>query len=144
MSKGISRLFDGTIGSPQLTISVGYQSGFGEDNVNKNRLYTVRIKNEYLHGPIWVYTPEGALTTCFPVVYSDITVNDLSNRANKMFSSYYRLNAKGEPYEFNFEQEKADKEEMLSIIAALISRLDKINNGTFLIDDCESQRLKDL
>ncbi|MCM1167161.1 MAG: hypothetical protein NC299_15600 [Lachnospiraceae bacterium] len=144
MSKGISRLFDGTIGSPQLTIGIGYQPDFGRDSVNKNRLYTVRVKNEYLHGPIWVYTPEGALTAHFPVVYNDITVIDLNNRANRMFSSYYKLNANGKPYKFNFEQEKADKEEMLSIIAALISRLDKINDGTFVIDDCESQRLKDL
>lgn len=142
MSKGDSGLFSGTIGSPQLTLGGGYQLPW--DDNSTNLLYTIKIKNEFLHGPIWVYSSEGKLTSYFPVVYNDVTITDLCNRVNQLFSSYYKLNVNGEPCDFNFEQEKADKNKMLSMIEAIVNRLEKINDGTFIVDDFETPRLKAL
>lgn len=45
---------------------------------------------------------------------------------------------------FNSEQEKAYKEIMLDLITQLISRLNEINDGSFVIEDLETERLKQL
>ena len=50
-----------------------------------------------------------------------------------MFSSYYEFDSHGQACWFNSEQEKADKEIMLDLITHLISRLNEINDGSFVI-----------
>ncbi|MCF0217361.1 MAG: RNA helicase, partial [Fibrobacteraceae bacterium] len=51
-------------------------------------------------------------------------------------------NSHNQPCWFNKEQEKADKEKMLAMIAELIEMLNKINDGSFVIDDQETERIK--
>lgn len=119
-------------------------NAFMVHSVNANLIYTVKIKNEYLHEPIWVYSPNGMAVTFFPIIHEDIILRNLNSRANRMYSSYFQSPPKDEHSVFNFEQEKADKEKMLSLIRAILNRLDEINNGTFTVVDCESERLKSL
>jgi hypothetical protein len=48
------------------------------------------------------------------------------------------------PCWFNSEKEKAEKEEMLGIIGKIVSRLNEINDGSYVVEDLETPRLLSL
>ena len=54
------------------------------------------------------------------------------------------LNSVQDYYELEKEQEKADKDKMLAMLSKLIELLNKVNDGSFVIDDRESERIKEL
>ena len=45
---------------------------------------------------------------------------------------------------FNKESEKADKVILLDLLGKLIDRLNELNDGSFEIDDRETERIKNL
>ena len=61
-----------------------------------------------------------------------------------LYSSYYKINYNNQPVYFDKEQEKKDKYKMLDLLGKLIKRLDEVNDGSFEIDDRETERVKDL
>lgn len=61
-----------------------------------------------------------------------------------MFSSYYEFDTHDVLCWFNHEKEKAEKEIMLDLIAQIVARLNEINDGSFVVENLESERLKAL
>ena len=61
-----------------------------------------------------------------------------------MFSSYYEFDTHNVPCWFDYEKEKAEKEIMLDLIAQIVARLNEINDGSFVVEDLESERLRAL
>ena len=49
-----------------------------------------------------------------------------------------------EPCWFNHEKEKAEKNIMLKLISCIKERLAEINDGNFVVEDLETERLKNL
>ena len=45
---------------------------------------------------------------------------------------------------FDKNQERADKEKMLSLLNRLNNRLNEINDGSFIVDDRETERVRTL
>lgn len=110
-----------------------------------NELQTVKIMLEFLQGPIWFSDVEtGEPITGISVIDTDPIVKDLNYRCAELFNSYYEFDSHNEACWFNSEKQKADKEIMLELITQLISRLNEINDGSFVIEDLESARLKQL
>ena len=108
---------------------------------------TLRIMLDFLEGPIWrsKFNPEtGEHYTGIPVVDNDKTVQKLNEMIQDIYSSYYEFNSHNQACWFNEEQEKADKEKMIGLIAELKDRLEIINDGTYVIEDMETPRLKQL
>lgn len=107
-------------------------------------MYTVRIMNEYLHGPIWVYSPQGIAVWKYPKIHDDEVLRKLNEQAMEMFSGYYEFDSHDEPCWFNHEKEKEEKDSMLCIIGKILSRLDEMNDGSFVVEDLETSRLLNL
>lgn len=107
-------------------------------------MYTVKIMNEYLHGPVWVYDSDDIAVWKYSLVNDDPIISSLNERAMNIYSGYYEFDSHGQACWFNYEKEKADKQIMLELITKLISRLNEINDGTFLVEDLETERLKNL
>ena len=103
----------------------------------------IKIMTEFLHSPIWTYE-DGVVTDDISVISEDSTVQVLCEKIEEMFSSYYEFDSHDQACWFNSEQEKADKEIMLDLITQLISRLNEINDGSFVVEDLETERLKQL
>ena len=103
----------------------------------------IKIMTEFLHSPIWTYE-DGIVTEDLTLVSEDKKLQALSEKIEAMFSSYYEFDSHDQACWFNSEQEKADKEIMLDLITQLISRLNEINDGSFVIEDLETERLKQL
>ena len=61
-----------------------------------------------------------------------------------LYSSYYEFDSHDQACWFNEEQEKKDKEKMISLLKQLIDRLNEINDGSFVVEDYETERLEKL
>ncbi|MBD5101314.1 MAG: RNA helicase [Subdoligranulum sp.] len=99
--------------------------------------------NEFLHSPLWIYEDE-IVTEGVSIIENDSILQALCENAAGMFADYYEFDSHDQSCWFNHEKEKAEKEAMLNLIALIIARLNEINDGSFEIEDLETERLKEL
>lgn len=105
----------------------------------------LKIQLDYLQGPIWISDVEtGEPLTGIEVVDNDPILKGLNFKAGQMFSAYYEFASHDVPCWFNHEKEKAEKDIMLDLITQIIARLNEINDGSFVVEDYETERLKSL
>ena len=109
-----------------------------------HKMNTVKIMNEYLHGSVWVYNSEGIALYKYPLVDDDPVISALNSQAMEMFAGYYEFDSHDVPCWFNHDKEKRELDQMLDLIQRIIARLDEINDGSFVVEDCETERLKGL
>lgn len=107
-------------------------------------MYKIRLMNEFLHGPIWVLNSDGISVLKYPLIEQDAVLSELNQSARKLFDSYYEFNSHNEPCWFNHEKEKAEKNIMLELISGIKEQLAEINDGNFVVEDLETERLKNL
>ena len=84
------------------------------------------------------------LLTGIGVDDNDEYIQKLNNEIQDLYSSYYKIDYNDEPVYFDKEQEKKDKYKMLDLLKKLIKRLNELNDGSFEIDDRETERVKNL
>lgn len=107
----------------------------------------LRIMLDFISGPIWkdIYdTKKKELVTGINVVDNDECVQKINGEIQNLYSSYYKIDYNDEPVYFDKKQEKKDKYKMLALLEKLKKRLYKINDGSFEIDDKETERVKNL
>ncbi len=76
------------------------------------------------NGPIWMNGPgTGFPDTGIEVVDNDERVRKLNYEIGYMYDNYYESDSHDMPIWFNFEQEKKDKEKVLSLLKQSIDRL---------------------
>lgn len=108
-------------------------------------MVTIKILNEFLHGPVWTCEEDtGIETDPLPLVHNDPVVANLNEEIGKLYDSYYEFDSHETACWFNKEQEKADKPRMLELLEKLNKRLVEISDGSFVIDDEETPRIKAL
>ena len=106
---------------------------------------TIKIMLDFLQGPIWLSDVEtGEPNTGIAIIDSDKTIKELNYKCAELFNSYYEFDSHNQPCWFNHEKEKADKEIMLDLISKLVTRLNELNDGSYIIEDLETPRLKQL
>ena len=111
----------------------------------KTEKQVIRIRLDYLQGPIWMSDIDtGEPLTGIEVIDNDLEIREPTRRAGQMFSSYYEFDTHDVPCWFNHEKEKAEQEIMLDLITQIVARLNEINDGSFVIEDYETERLKSL
>ena len=107
-------------------------------------MYKIRLMNEFLHGPIWVLNSDGISVWECPLIEQDTILSELNQTAKQLFDSYYEFDSHDEPCWFNHEKEEAEKDTMLELISKIKARLNEINDGSFIVEDLETERLKSL
>lgn len=93
-----------------------------------------------LEGYIWYKKKE--LVTGIDVVDDDEYIQNLNDEISDLYSSYYKINYNDEHVYFDKEQEKKDKYKMLDLLGKLMKRIEEVNDGSFEIDDRETERVK--
>lgn len=83
-----------------------------------------------------------SLLTGIDVVDNDVYIQKLNNEIQDLYSSYYKINYNNQPVYFDKEQEKKDKYKMLDLLGKLTKRLNELNDGSFVIDDRKTERVK--
>ena len=106
-------------------------------------MIVIKIMNEFLHSPIWTYEDD-FITDDYPIITDDTILQEISKQIEDRYSNYYEFDSHEQACWFNQEKEKADKELMLGLISKLVSRLNEINDGSYVIEDLETERLKNL
>ena len=133
-SKGHASDFEKAFGIPKTKIP-----DFLKDVIQKGK-----IMNEFMHGPVWIYNSDGIALWKYPPIEDDPVISPLNTKAMEMFTGYYEFDSNDMPCRFNEEREKSEKHTMLDIITKIIARLNEINDGSFIIEDYETERLKSL
>ena len=52
-------------------------------------MYTIRLANEFIHGPIWVYDENGWIRGNFPLVTDDAELKRLNREAAILHDYFY-------------------------------------------------------
>lgn len=84
------------------------------------------------------------LLTGMDVVDNDVYIQKLNNEIQDLYLSYYKINYNNQPVYFGKGKEKEDKDKMLDLLGKLMKRLDEVNDGSFEVDDRETERVKNL
>lgn len=107
--------------------------------------YQLELFLEFLKNPISLSDIEtGELFTDIPVIDHDETVKRLNREIGQLYSSYFEFDTHNQPCYFNKIQEKKDKDKMLSLFTQLVQRLNEINDGSYVVVDLETKRIKAL
>lgn len=105
----------------------------------------VKIQLDFLQGPIWISDVEtGQPMTGIDIIDNDEKLRKINYEISTLYSSYYEFDSHDQACWFNEEQEKKDKEKMISLLKQLIDRLNEINDGSFVVEDYETERLEKL
>lgn len=107
----------------------------------------IKIMLDFISGPLWkdIYDEKREeLVTGVDVVDNDRYVQELNDEIQDLYSSYYKIDYKDQPVYFDKEQEKKDKDKMLDLLNQLNKRLDELNDGSFVVDDRETERVRNL
>lgn len=105
------------------------------------------IMLDFGEGPIWTeYFDEekGRLLTGIEKVDNDKELWDINETIQKLFTSYCHFDYNNQACFFDEEQEKKYKYKMLVLLEKLKKRLYEINDGSFEIDNRETERVKNL
>ncbi len=108
---------------------------------------TIRIKLDYCYGPIWpnYYNAKtDREVTGIDAVDNDEKLKEIAKKISDMYGTYYRFDVGDAPVVFNTRQERKDKDKMLSLLAKLNGRLNELNDGSFVVEDEETPRVKKL
>lgn len=98
----------------------------------------IKLELDYLDGPICgdIYSVEQHRSiTGIKIIDDDRILQELQEQIQDLFLTYFEFCNSEQPCRFNKDKQKADKNTMLTLIAKLKSRLIKINDGTFEIED---------
>ena len=105
----------------------------------------IRIQLDFLQGPIWISDVEtGQPITGKDVIDNDEKLRKINYEISTLYNSYYEFDSHEQSCWFNEEQEKKDKSKMLSLLKQLNDRLNELNDGSFIVEDYETERLEKL
>ena len=97
-------------------------------------MVTIKIMNEFLHGPVWTREKEtGIPTDALPLVHEDPIVASLNREIGEPLDSYYEFDSHGRACWFNKEKEKADKPRTLELLGKLNARIAELKDGPFVV-----------
>ncbi|MFH0357833.1 RNA helicase [Streptococcus sp. A27] len=107
----------------------------------------VKIMLDFLAGPIWKDKLDEETFESITGIYcidNDKILQDINTEIQNMYSSYYHFNDNMQSFWFDEEQEKKDKEKILQLLNKLKMRLSDINDGTYFVEDYETERISNL
>ena len=96
---------------------------------------TILIALDYLAGPIWDSDIQtGEPLTGIDVIDGDKELIQLNLKISDLYFSYYEFNSHDQPCWFNEKQEYKDRFIMLDLLEKLVSRLNEINDGSYVVE----------
>lgn len=107
---------------------------------------TIRLEFDFLIGPIIkeVFSiSKNKLVTGIDVIDSDITLNQLDEKACSLYSSFYEFD-KNDACAFNMEIAKKHKKELSELINKILKRLDLLNDGSYKVQDLAKKQLENI
>lgn len=107
--------------------------------VRKNKelgMYTIKLMNDIFHGPLWVYDENGYITNKYPLVTDDEEIKSLNDKLGFLVASF----TSEDLHDFDEAGYKASYPKVKHLVEAIIQRLNEINDGSFTVKDCISNK----
>ncbi len=107
----------------------------------------VKLMFDFMQGPIWPNYIDGVTfekITGVKVVDEDAQIKVLNEKACDMYSSYYEFDSHVQACWFNEEQQYADRFIMLDLLEKIASRLDEINDGSYVVEPIALEEYRNL
>ena len=107
----------------------------------------IKIQLDFNNGPIWgnYYDEDtNVIKTGIDLIDNNDSIQELNKEIQNKYSSYYEINSHNQACWFNEEKKKNEKEEMLALLNKLIEEISSVNDGSFEIEDNETERIKKL
>ena len=104
----------------------------------------IKIQLDYLHGPVWkdqLDARTGIWSTGIPCIDNDEIIKDCNDQAEKIYESLYSFEPGGQGFRFNQDEFERMKPQFLVIIKKIISRLEEINDGSYIVIDRATNEL---
>ncbi|WP_405349375.1 hypothetical protein, partial [Ruminobacter amylophilus] len=79
-------------------------------------MYTIRLMNEFLHGPIWIYDQDKTIRLKHSLISNDTILQNLNEEAATLYDSFYDFDVGAEPCVFDDEGYKAAFPKMKELI----------------------------
>lgn len=95
----------------------------------------IKIMLDFGHSPIWKYDDGFVTDEYFPIVDDDVLLNQIADKINDLYSSYYEFNSHDVACWINKEQKEKDKPIMRELVIKLVNRLNEINDGSFTVNN---------
>lgn len=106
---------------------------------------TILVELDYLAGPIWESdTQTGEPLTGIDVIDCDKELIRLNLKISDLYCSYYKFDSHNQPCWFDEEQEFADRFIMQDLLKKLVSRLNEINDGSYIVEPTALERYQKL
>ena len=106
-------------------------------------MFIVKLMNEFVHDVLWVSDEDG-ISTNYDLIDTDVELTKLNEETRKLFDSYYEFDSHDQSCWFNEVLERKTKDRMIELIRKIKNRLSEINDGSFIVEDYETERLKKL
>lgn len=142
-----SGLAYGTNGSSQTTLdNLGLKQLTQEIEQRASKeILEIIIKLGYMQGPILLSDAISCKpTTGIHCVDSDIEIINLNRQIRLMYNECYKFDEYNNTLLFSDEKARSEKEVLLDLLEKLIIRLDKVNDGSFRVEDQASDKLRGL
>lgn len=98
-------------------------------------IYKIKLMNEFLHGPIWIYDENNLVRRKYPLVTEDELLMNLNEEAQRLYDECYSFDENEEPYTFDEKLYQKNYPKLKEIINSIVCRLSEINDGSFEIDN---------
>lgn len=100
-------------------------------------MLTVRLMNEFLHGPLWVLDEDGISFSgkALPIVEDDPETQKLNEQIDAMFDGYYAFDSHDCACWFDARRELSEADCMLDLAWCLFARVCELNDGSFKVED---------
>ena len=103
-------------------------------------MFVAKLMNEFVRSVLWVCDEDG-ISTNYDLIDKDVELTRLNEETRKLFDSYYEFDSHDQSCWFNKELERKAKDRMLELIRKIKNRLSEINDGSFIVEDYETERL---
>lgn len=106
---------------------------------------TVKLMLDYLQGPIWISdTDTGEPMTGIDIVDTDMELPKLNLECCELYSSCYEFDSHNQICWFNKEKLLNNKKRILYLLDTIKKRLDFINDGSYVVDDMETEKIRNI
>lgn len=135
-------------------MGAGYHGGFGSTNGAKKQggtgtqaqwSKTVKLLLDYLQGPIWKSDSRtGKPLTGINIIDNDVELPSLNFECCQLYSSCYHIDSQGHENRIDREKLRNNKNQILYLLDAVKKRLESINDGSYVVKDLASEKIRNI